>query len=72
MVVFSYISNHIFNFISEAPVNDPNSAGNTIWGRVVNAAGSLTLNVSKAWENGISLQDGRGNEVHISQLVTRV
>lgn len=31
--------------------NDPGSAGNTLWGRVVSAAGSLTINVSKAWDS---------------------
>ncbi|PVG02281.1 hypothetical protein CPB86DRAFT_619730 [Serendipita vermifera] len=35
-----------------APEDDPASAGNTLWGRVVSAAGSLTVNVSKAWDSG--------------------
>ena len=43
-----------------APTNDPNSAGNTFWERITAATANLTINVSKAWENGVSLQDGEG------------
>jgi hypothetical protein len=31
----------------------------------VAAAGSLTINVGKAWDNGISLQDGEGKPVAV-------
>jgi len=53
--------------------HDPNSTGNTLWSRVVAATGTLTVNVSKAWENGIHLQDGEetptGGETRLTKAM---
>jgi len=43
---------------AQAQAPDPGSAGSTLWGRVVGAAGSLTINVTGAWTSGAS--DGPG------------
>lgn len=42
----------------EAP--PPPGAGSSIWNRMAAVAGALTVNVTKAWESGGTLNDGEG------------
>ena len=51
---------HVLIYYLDEPARDPNSAGNTLWGRITAATANLTINVSKAWENGVNNQDGEG------------
>jgi hypothetical protein len=51
--------------VEPAQAHNTDSAGNTIWGRITAATANITINVSKAWENGGNLQDGEGQSLQI-------